>query len=351
VSLPILFFVPMPLRIAGPFLVLPIQNADVRPEVGGTIEEIFVDEGNWVRQGDLIARLSDRDLRATLQRTEADLAQTQAQLKLLQAGTRREEIELARLSVMRAEERSGFARKNLDRDKELFKDQLISGREFEASKQAVADSESDITEARQRLQLLLAGSRPEEIEAAQAGVARLETQRRYLADQLAHVKVTSPAAGIVVTPSHELKEMVGQVVKEGDLIAKVHEMKTLEVQTPVSEKDIADIKVGDPVALKARAYPEKTLFGTVTAISATAQIGQPVASAGTSTPASTSLAARSSASATPTVLVTTRIANDDLLLRSGMTGMVKIYCGDRRIFDLLARRVARTVKVEFWSWW
>ena len=206
VSLPILFFVPMPLRVTGPFTVLPIQNADVRPEVGGTIEEIFVDEGNSVHKGDLIARLSDRDLRATLQRTEADLAQAHAQLKLLQAGTRREEIELARLSVTRAEERCGFARKNLDRDKELFKDQLISGREFEASKQAVADSESDITEARQRLQLLLAGNRPEEIEAAQAGVARLETVAVVGHHEL------RPVAG---TPDRDVDAAAGRGVRQG----------------------------------------------------------------------------------------------------------------------------------------
>jgi multidrug resistance efflux pump len=144
--------------------------------------------------------------------------------------------------------------------------------------------------------------------------------------------------------------MVGQVVKEGDLIAKVYEMKTVEVETPVSEKDIADIKVGDKVALKARAFPEKTLFGTVTSVGATAQTGQTVATAGTSTAGTSSTSARS-ASPAPTFLVMTRIANDDLLLKPGMSGMVKIHCGDRCLFDLLARRVARTVKVEFWSWW
>jgi len=353
VGLPLLFFVPMGLRVTGSFTALPIQNADVRAEIAGTIEEVFVDEGDWVHAGEAIARLSDRDNRTAWLKAEADLEQMQAQLRLLQAGPRREEIELARLSVRRAEERSGFARKNLERDQELFQDQLISRREFEASKQAVADSESEISEAKQRLQLLLAGSRPEEIEAARAGISRLETQRRYLEEQLAHVKVSSPATGMVATPSRQLKELIGQVVKEGDLIAKVHEMKTLEVQTPVSEKDIADIKVGDPVALKARAFPEKTFFGTVTSVGATAQIGRPAATVGTSAvgTTSTSLTASGSTSTTPTVLVTTRIANDDLLLKPGMSGMVKIHCGDRRLFDLLARRVARTVKVEFWSWW
>ena len=351
--LPLLFFGRMQLRISGPFVVLPVRNADVRSEVGGTIEAVCVDEGDSVRAGDVIARLSDRDNRTALLKTEADIDQMQAQLRLLRSGPRPEEIELARIAVARAEDRQKFAKKNLERDRQLLQEHLISQKDFEASEQAVVDGASDIAEARKRLELLLAGSRPEEIEGIQAGIARLEIQRQFLEWQLAQVKVTSPASGIVVTPSRELKEMVGQVVKEGDLIAKVHEMKAVEVETPVSERDIADIKVGDKVALKARAFPEKTFFGVVTSVGTTAQVGQTAAAASASMAgnSSASPAGRSSSSSAPTVLVTTRIANDDLLLKTGMTGMVKIDCGGRRLFDLLARRVAHTVKVEFWSWW
>ena len=50
-------------------------------------------------------------------------------------------------------------------------------------------------------------------------------------------------------------------------------------------------------------------------------------------------------------VVTTQIDNHDLLLKPGMTGQGKIYAGDRRIIGLITRRLARTFKVEFWSWW
>ena len=51
------------------------------------------------------------------------------------------------------------------------------------------------------------------------------------------------------------------------------------------------------------------------------------------------------------VKVTTAVDNPDLLLRSDMTGTAKIYCGQRRLFDVVSRRLARYVRVEFWSWW
>jgi hypothetical protein len=51
-----------------------------------------------------------------------------------------------------------------------------------------------------------------------------------------------------------------------------------------------------------------------------------------------------------TILVTTEIDNGALLLKPGMTGHAKISCGRYRIIDIITRRLARTVKVEFWSW-
>jgi hypothetical protein len=51
------------------------------------------------------------------------------------------------------------------------------------------------------------------------------------------------------------------------------------------------------------------------------------------------------------VLVSCRIDNPSLLLKSEMSGRAKIYCGQRRILDLITRRFARYIRVEFWSWW
>src|SRR5262249_33839358 len=59
-----LFFIQMPLKISGAFTVLPHHNADVHTQVDGIIEEIYVDEGDEIKQGSIIALLSDRDYKA-----------------------------------------------------------------------------------------------------------------------------------------------------------------------------------------------------------------------------------------------------------------------------------------------
>jgi hypothetical protein len=120
----------------------------------------------------------------------------------------------------------------------------------------------------------------------------------------------------------------------------------------VSEKEIADVQVGQPVALRVRAYPDVAFRGTVTAV-ATEVTPTNSSSSQSTTGTTTSTSSSSSSSGGPsrTFVVTTQIDNHDLLLKPGMTGQGKVYAGRRTILGLITRRLARTFKVEFWSWW
>lgn len=389
--LAILFLGRMELKVGGEFKVLPVRNADVRAEVEGIIAEINADEGDRVNKGDLIARLSERDYRAELRKTEAEIDEKRAKLKMLKAGTRQEEIEVARMAVEtaktrqdqawkrygeatrmraerlakakttveKAEERLKYARSYRDIFQSLFEEKAVSRKQIEEAEEEVAVrgkelgeaqadlklvlaedladirkelavTEKELEEAKGKLKVLLAGSRPEEIEATEAEIARLEAQRRYQEEQLQLVRVVSPISGVITTP--KLKEKIGQHVKKGDLIAQVHELKTVRAEIPISEKEIADVKVGQKVVLKARAYPEKSFSGTVTAV-APAAVEEEQGQRG------------------KVIRVTTKIDNASLLLKPEMTGNAKISCGKRRIFDLVTRRIVRYIRVEFWSWW
>jgi hypothetical protein len=99
--------------------------------------------------------------------------------------------------------------------------------------------------------------------------------------------------------------------------------------------------------LRSRAYPHISFQGVVTTIG-TAVEGMSSAN-GETAPDVT--APSSDASVVKTFIVTTQIDNPSLLLKAGMTGQAKITCGSWRIASLIARRVARTFNVEFWSWW
>ena len=407
--LAVLFLLPMELKATGEFKVLPSINADVRAEVTGIIEKIYVDEWRAVRAGDLIARLVDRDYGADLRQTEGQIAEKTARLRMLKAGPRPEEIEVARrevqtakatvdaarkeyeqatqilehqrakaeVAVKKAEEQLNYNRTELARFKALLKDDFVSHKDYAAAENLVVLADRDLDDARaalrmvladdlaplrkqlavaetQRLEaegklaLLVAGTRQEEIDAAEAEIARLRAQRDYQAEQLRLVNVVTPIAGVITTPTRQLRGMIGQQVNKGDLIAEVHELNTITAEIAISEKEIADVHVGQTVFVKARAYPEQTFAGTVTSI-ATAVTGN--SRAPTVSGASTATTPQSTTEGERTVLVTTRLDNTSHFLKPEMTGKAKIYCGRRSIFDLITRRLARTVRVEFWSWW
>ncbi len=302
-------------------------------------------EGDQVKAGDVIARLADKDVRAELLQTAAQVREAQANVRRLQAGTTAESIAVARAAVSKAQDAVKIAQAKLARSKQLFDRQALAPQEFEAAQEQAATADNDLAETRGQLRVFLRGNRPEEIEATKAQVDRLEAQQHLLQTQLGLLDVVSPATGVVATPARELKEMQGQFVTKGALIAKVYAVKTVTGQIVITEKEIGDVQVGQPVALKSRAYPDMVFHGTVTTIATAAE--------GISSTSTEATAAKTAATTTSvrTFVVTTQIDNRSGLLKPGMTGLAKVVGGDRRVVDLVTRRLAHTFKVEFWSWW
>ena len=325
-----LYYWPMELKVSGDFTILPFRNAEVRAEVEGFIDEIPTDEGQLVQKGCVLARLNDRDVRADLRKLSAEIEENRARLRLLKAGSRPEEIQLAKTTVSKDEERLKYSQNRLEIDKALFDQLLLSRRDFNTSQEEVSVRQQELQEDKNRLSLLEAGSRVEDIDALEAEVNRGLAQQRYLEDQLKLLTVSSPVTGVIIT--HRPKEKIGQHVQKGDLIVAVHELDTVTAEIAISEKDISVVHVGQKVELKARAFPRGTFEGTVSGIA-------PLAS-----DAADWREQR-------TILVMTRLQNQSHQLLPKMSGRAKIYCGEQNALQLALRRFVSYLRVEFWSWW
>jgi len=344
VSLLALAFGRMDLQVSGPVSVLPLENADVRAGVAGVVDEVVVDEGDRVRPGDLIARLSDQTLLSDLQTTEAGIREAHANLQKLEAGPTAAEIAVARATLARAADQAAYAHSQSARVVQAFELKLVSRREFEDTQALASAARGEQVEAQRRLDVLLAGTRREEIEAARARVEALETRQSHLAEEARRLSVVSPVAGVVATPSRELRAMVRQYVPTGGLIAKVYDIETIVAQIMVSERDIGEVRPGQPIVVRTRAHPGVAFRGLVTSIAVAADASQAMA-----LPTTTSSGSRSAAA--KTFLVTSRIDNRTRLLRPGMTGRAKVSCGQHRISDLVGRRLMQTFRVDVWAWW
>jgi multidrug resistance efflux pump len=158
----------------------------------------------------------------------------------------------------------------------------------------------------------------------------LEEELRRLEALRGRLLVASAVGGVMTTP--HLKEKVGQYVREGDLIGLVEEPGVLEAEIALGEQDVARVRVGQVVNLKARALPLETFAAAVERIA----------------PAATREEAKSGASVHSNVTVYCRLTDAPADLRPGMSGYARIYTGRRSLGMVLIDRVRRYVRTEFW---
>jgi HlyD family secretion protein len=187
----------------------PLVKVAVKSKVAGRIMAIRVQEGDFVRKGQVIAiidptelerqvnqvkaelaaaearwrqaltnlQIQETLLRQQWEQAHADLIAAQANFEKLMAGARPEEIEAAEASVRKAKSQLEAAQKELERQKQLYESRAIAYQQAEA--------ELKIAEA--NLQKLLSGARPEEVAAAEADLKRaqavLEEARQNLERQ------------------------------------------------------------------------------------------------------------------------------------------------------------------------
>ena len=208
-----------PIRASG---YVEATEVRVAPEVGGRIAELLVDEGDRVEAGAVLARLDTADTELAVRRAEADRAHAAAQLRLLQAGARAEEIrqaraqaDSARADVAAAESELQSATADLDRFEALLasnagsrkqRDDAATRREVAAAR--VQGARERVTAAAENLARIKAGARREELAAAQARIDAAEAQLATLRKSLADAVVKSPVGGTVTARLADTGELL-----------------------------------------------------------------------------------------------------------------------------------------------
>ncbi|MBS3915408.1 MAG: efflux RND transporter periplasmic adaptor subunit [Bacteroidetes bacterium] len=318
------------LRISGSFTIIPVQIAKIHAPAEGIIDSIYVKEGESVKKNSMIAKLVDSDYRLELNKINAEIEAANAKLHLSKSGPRNEEIELARIMVTKAKDQAYFANINEQRSKFLLTNQVISPKEYEQSLEDRSKSESEFREMKERLNLLLTGNRPEEIQWLQADIRRLTTQKKYLEKKISELTLVCPINGTVITK--KTNEKIGENVKKGDLLLEINQINYLMAEIQIPEKEIGDIKQGQKITLKARAFPGQTFTGKVYSISPVVE-------------------KLNEWQNDHYLIVRSYIPNPGLSLKPLMTGNAKIHCEKHSILSIVFRRFVRYIRVEFWSLW
>lgn len=225
-----------------------VEATEVRvsTKVGGTVQSIDFDEGDSVTQGQVLARIDTVDVQLSLDAARANHAQAEAELQLLLAGARSEDIEEAKAQVARAAADLEGSQRELERMEGLL--QTGSGtsksRDDALTRRNVARASLDAAE--KRLRRLLAGARPEEIEAARARVAAVDARIAQLEQQIRDATITSPIDGIVTLKLAERGELHGP----GSGIAIVTDLSGAWLNVYVGEPNLGKIRIGQSVDVR-----------------------------------------------------------------------------------------------------
>ena len=258
-----------------------VEATEVRvsPEVGGRLVELNVAEGDRVASGDLIARINTADTELAIRRGEADRDQATAQLRLLQAGSRREDVRQAEaqvqsaqaeVSVTDAELQSATA--DLQRFEALLEANAGSRKQRDDAKTRRDVAAARVTVAKERVRAatetlarLRAGSRVEEVAAARARVAATEAQIATLNKSLADAELHSPVSGIVTSKLIDQ----GEVIAPRTPIVVITDLDHAWANVYVDEPVVPRLKLGQKATVVTDAG--QRLDGTITFISPKAE--------------------------------------------------------------------------------
>lgn len=343
-----IYFIPFTYEIGGDFLVQPAFKTEVRSEISAQLKSILVDEGEWVKMGQVIAQLSKRDIQRELDVAKASLEQEDARLRLLEKGPKPEEVAKAEQEVKLRQTNLEYSTNKFERFAELYEKEHISKQEYEDVKgQMDADKEA-FELAKRDLELVKTYVKPEEIEAQKAEVARLQVIVSDLKEDLIRTEVLSPIEGQITTMY--LKENEGKMINVGDLVSLVEDNRTIISRITVPEEYSGEIKINSQVWAKPWAYPGKIFEGRVTKIAPVVVdksediLNQAMVKQEKGTVRSIN------AQEEKIVGVVAELDNKNGLLKSGLTGYAKIRVGIRPLGSIILGPIIRFFRVEVWSW-
>jgi HlyD family secretion protein len=265
------------LRVSGHVEATEVHSA---AEVGGRLLELRVEEGDRIEMGAVIARLDTEDVTLQIARTRADRAATAAQLRLLEAGSRVEDIRQASAQVDAATADAAAidaeikaSQLDLDRFQALLSANAGSVKQrddaqarLDAAKARQRAAQDRVRSARETQTRLEAGTRPEEIQAARARVAAGDAQIAVLEKSLRDANVLSPISGIV---TQKLVD-AGEIVARGTPLVVITDLDHAWANLFVPEPMVPRISMGQAATVLTDAGGQG-LDGKVTFISPRAE--------------------------------------------------------------------------------
>ena len=266
--------------VAASGKVFPEVEVNISPDVSGEVVELYVEEGDSVRVGQLLAKIDPEAIQSQVERQAASVNNTQAQVARAKADIERNKALLTQSQAQKEQIQAQLTntRSIHERNEKLHKEGIISVQEFDQSLSNLQNLEASLKSADASYQSAKANLNAAEqsAKAAEFTVKSSQASLKELRTNLKRTSVFSPMTGVVSMLSVEKGErVVGAGMMAGTEMMRVANMNSMEVQVDVSENDIPRVTLNDEVEVEVDAYIDRKFKGQVTEIanSATSATG------------------------------------------------------------------------------
>ena len=225
----------------------PEAEVKISPDVSGEITELYIEEGDTVKEGQLLLKINP-DLYITARdRASAGLSSSRSNLKTSQA-------QLTQAKARFIEQKAAY-----ERSTGLYNDKVISQAEYDAATSAYQIAKSEVQAAKER------------VSAARYGIQNSQASLNEANKNLGRTSIFSPSEGVVSALNNEKGErVVGTAQMAGTEIMIISNFNNMEVIVDVNENDILDVKKGDTTIIEVDAYSNRKFRGIVSEIAKSA---------------------------------------------------------------------------------
>jgi HlyD family secretion protein len=305
-------------------------TVDVSFKIPGKIEKLLVEEGDLVKDGQVIAILEHKDLLAQKAKAQAAYETAQSRIPALQkniefqdkatnqeisqaeaaakaaesrlqqllSGSRPQEIQAAKAEVDQTLADIEKRKADMERAQKLHQSQFISAQEWDAARTAYEMALATHRKVREQYALVLEGPRKEEIDTSRAqlnqaqAALRLAWTRKIQVDvlrrelqtaqaqvkeaasaleviqtQIEYSKLHAPVSGVVLVKNAE----GGEFIVPGGAVITLGDLEKPWLKAFINESDLGKVKLGQKVSVATDSYPGKVYTGKITFISSEAE--------------------------------------------------------------------------------
>jgi HlyD family secretion protein len=249
-------------KVTSEAVLFPLHQASIVPKISAPVEKFYVNRGERVRAGQLLAVLENRDLAAAAAENKGGYEQAQANYESTMASGLPQQIQKAEVDVKNAKAGLLAAQQLYDSSKKLYEQGALAKMQLNQAEVGLTQAQTQMATAEQQLENLQSVGQKSQSKAAQGQLAAAEGRYQGAEAQLGYSEIRSPINGVVT----DRPLYPGEMASTGTPLITVMDISQVIARAHIPESQADSLKVGDAAELSAPGE-DQGIPGKVTVVS------------------------------------------------------------------------------------